>query len=76
MLESSLSNNNKNLIKNRSSNNHEKSSHREISANNKQEFQNLVKKMILSLVTRTEADISMILSITQEYKETASKKTN
>lgn len=56
MLETSFSNNNETPIKNRSSNKHGNSSHQEISANNKQEFQNLVNKMILRLVTRTEAD--------------------
>jgi hypothetical protein len=73
MLEfSSLSNSDENLIKNQASNSQKNSFSREISASNKQEFQNLVNKMILGLIARTETDISTILSITQEYQETAS----
>jgi hypothetical protein len=76
MLESSLSKNNETLIKNQASNIPEIFSHKEISANNKQEFQNIVKEMILNLVMKTEADIIRILRIAQEYKEATSKKTN
>ena len=73
MLESSLSqskgtNNQRNPIKNFSPS--------VIDASNNQEFQNLVNQMILNLVAKTEAELKMISTITQKYKETEPQKIN
>ena len=73
MLESSLSyskgtNNQRNPIKNFSKS--------VIDASNNQEFQNLVNQMILNLVAKTEAELNLISTITQKYKETAPQKIN
>ena len=73
MLESSLShskgtNNQRNPIKNFSKS--------VIDTSNNQEFQNLVNQMILNLVAKTEAELNLISTITQKYKETAPQKIN
>ena len=47
-----------------------------LDTNNNQEFQNFVNQMILNLVAKTEAELNMISTITQQYKETASSKIN
>ena len=81
MLESSLShskgtNDQRNLIKNFSTNNPENFSKSVIDTSNNQEFQNLVNQMILNLVAKTEAELNLISTITQKYKETAPQKIN
>ncbi len=81
MLESSLShskgtNDQRNPIKNFSTNNPENFSKSVIDASNNQEFQNLVNQMILNLVAKTEAELNRISTITQKYKETAPQKIN
>ena len=81
MLESSLShskgtNNQKNPIENFSTNSPENFSKSVIDASNNQEFQNLVNQMILNLVAKTEAELNLISTITQKYKETAPQKIN
>ena len=73
MLESSLShsketNNQRTPIKNFSKSG--------IDPSNNQEFQNLVNQMILNLVAKTEAELNLISTITQKYKETAPQKIN
>ena len=47
-----------------------------LDTNNNQEFQNFVNQMILNLVAKTEAELNMISTITQQYKEAASSKIN
>ena len=47
-----------------------------LDTNNSQEFQNFVNQMILNLVAKTEAELNMISTITQQYKEAASSKLN
>lgn len=47
-----------------------------LDASNNQEFQNFVNQMILNLVAKTEAELNMISTITQQYKEAASSKIN
>ena len=86
MLESSLSisneiNSKRNLITNFSSDRLENAGfayHRRnnLDASNNQEFQNFVNQMILNLVAKTEAELNMISTITQQYKEAASSKIN
>ena len=81
MLESSLShskgtNNQRNPIKNFSTNSPENFSKSVINASNNQEFQNLVNQMILNLLAKTEAELNRISKITQKYKETAPQKIN
>ena len=41
---------------------------------NSKEFQNFVKQMILNLVAKTETELNMISTMTQEYKKAASSK--
>ncbi len=47
-----------------------------IDASNNEEFQDLVNQMILNLVAKTEAELNLISTITQKYKETAPQKIN
>ena len=81
MLESSLSNSKEttsqiNSSKNFSTNSPENFSKGVIDTSNNQEFQNLVNQMILNLVAKTEAELNLISTITQKYKETAPQKIN
>ena len=81
MLESSLSHsketdNQRTSIKNFSTNSPENFSKSVIDGSNNQEFQNLVNHMILNLVAKTEAELNLISTITQKYKETAPQKIN
>ncbi len=81
MLESSLSHSNAtdnqtNPIKNFSTNSPENFSTSVIDPSNNQEFQDLVNQMILNLVAKTEAELNLISTITQKYKETAPQKIN
>ncbi len=47
-----------------------------IDTSNNPEFQDLVNQMILNLVAKTEAELNLISTITQKYKETAPQKIN
>ncbi|WP_019504003.1 hypothetical protein [Pleurocapsa sp. PCC 7319] len=47
-----------------------------LDTSNNQEFQNFVNQMILNLVAKTEAELNMISTITQQYKEAASSTIN
>ncbi len=81
MLQPSLSHsketdNQRNQIKNFSTNSPENFSKSVIDASNNQEFQTLVNQMILNLVAKTEAELNRISTITQKYKETAPQKIN